>query len=113
MWSSIPTYRAVCFGVAAGPWRLRLTAARRDAIGAGLGCYDEFGSYFDIVPGDIQIKHACPKLLGLSEEQLDELFTSERRAKLSVRQLQMGRRSKETRDVRHSKNRAQGGLGRT
>ena len=37
-----------------GPWRDDLNQARRDAIDLGLGCFDEQGQYFDIVPGRIE-----------------------------------------------------------
>lgn len=113
MYVQIPTYRVVSFGSPMGPWRLRLTAARRDAIATGLGCYDEWGSYFDIVPGGIEIKQVCPRLLGLSDEQIDEMITSERRARLSARQPQKVRRSEGFRDAPRLKSMAPDGRGRT
>lgn len=110
---TIPTYRVVCFGRPAGPWRLRLTAARRDAIADGLGCYDEWGGYFDIVPGAIEEKRVSPKLLGLSDEQLAEMITSERRAKLSVRQRQSSRHQAKSPYARDLTSRARDARGRT
>ena len=93
MYLKIPSYRVVSFGSPMGPWRLRLTAARRDAIAEGLGCYDEWGRYFDMVPGSIEINHVCPRALGLSDDQIAEMITSEKRARLSARQPQKVRRS--------------------
>lgn len=37
-----------------GPWRETIDEARQDAIALGLGCYDEGGQYYDIVPGGIE-----------------------------------------------------------
>ena len=41
-----------------GPWRDQLDDARRDAVELGLGCFDEDGQYFDVVPGHIQTQWA-------------------------------------------------------
>ena len=113
MWQSIPSYRVTCLGKPAGPWRLRLTAARHDAISDGLGCYDEWGSYFDIVPGAIECREVQPQLLGLTDDQVTAMVTSERRARLSVRQRQMACRQERSPDVRRSTNKAPTALGRT
>lgn len=106
MYVEIPVFRAVCFGKPVGPWRLRMTVAREDAIAERLGTYDECGTYFDIVPGGIQCKRVCPRLLGLSDQQIDDLITSERRAKLYVRQLRMSRRPGRSRDAADLSSRA-------
>lgn len=112
MFKTILTYRVVCFGKPAGPWRLRLTAARREAIAAGLGSYDEWGAYYDVVPGGIEIKEVSPRLLGLSDEQVVEMITSEKRARLSARQPQKVRHSTRFHDAQNSSNRGLGARGR-
>ena len=48
----------MCFDRPAGPWRPDLRQMRRDAIEAGLGCYDEWGKFFVIVPGDVETRRA-------------------------------------------------------
>lgn len=47
-------YRATCFGKPIGPWRSSREAARRDLMDEDLGEYDEWGSFFISVPGDIE-----------------------------------------------------------
>ena len=47
-------YRVVCFHKPRGPWRREKDQARRDAITLKLGTYDEWGRYYDIVPGAIE-----------------------------------------------------------
>ena len=47
-------YRATCFGVPCGPWRLGVTAARADLVAQGLGSYDQDRCFFVTVPGDLQ-----------------------------------------------------------
>lgn len=113
MWQSIPSYRVTCLGKPAGPWRLRLTAARHDAISDGLGCYDEWGSYFDIVPGAIECRQVQPHLLGLTDDQVTAMVTSERRARLSARQRQMACRQERSPDAQRLMNKARGAQGRT
>ena len=49
-------YRAVCFEKPVGPWRRCRNKMRHDLIENGLGSYDEWGSFFVTVPGDIQIR---------------------------------------------------------
>lgn len=93
MWATINVYRATCFGRPAGPWRLKRSAARRDAIELGLGTYDEHGCYYDIVPGGIQARDFPPSLLGLTDQQAGEIITSETHARLSGRLPQRVRRS--------------------
>src|SRR5687767_5291732 len=85
MINKICAYRVVSFGKPMGPWRLRLSQVRREAVGAGLGSYDEWGRYFDVVPGEIQTRDIKPEQIGLTQAQVVELITSEPRAKLSAR----------------------------
>ncbi len=54
MLTAVQWYRVVCFGRPRGPWRDSKEAARQDALDLGLGAYDEWGQWFDIVPGRIQ-----------------------------------------------------------
>lgn len=57
-------YRVVSFGTPKGPWRHDRLQARRDAIALGLGSYDEWGTYFSTVPGEIQrIEIAASELI--------------------------------------------------
>lgn len=51
MLTAVKWYRATCAGKPQGPWREDREEARRDAIGLGLGTYDEWGQWYDIVPG--------------------------------------------------------------
>jgi hypothetical protein len=48
-------YRVTVFGVPKGPWREDREQARRDAIEQELGCYDERGTFYLIVPGEMQV----------------------------------------------------------
>lgn len=48
-------YRSMCFESPRGPWRESKEQARRDAIAIGLGSYDDWGQWFDTVPGRIQV----------------------------------------------------------
>lgn len=95
-----------------GPWRLRQSQARREAIAAGLGAFDEWGSYFDVVPGEIQTKQVMPEQIGLTQEQVQEIITSERRARLSVRSPHNAHRLTPARGAPGWKSRAQGGRDR-
>ncbi len=54
MLTAVRWYRVMSFGRPRGPWRDTKEAARRDAINLGLGAYDEWGHWYDIVPGRIQ-----------------------------------------------------------
>lgn len=54
MLTAVRWYRVTCFGKPCGPWRERKETARRDAIDQRLGAYDEWGQWFDIVPGGIE-----------------------------------------------------------
>jgi hypothetical protein len=54
MRTAVRWYRVTCFGKPRGPWRDDEEQARQDAIELGLGGYDEWGQYFDTVPGGIQ-----------------------------------------------------------
>lgn len=47
-------YRAVCFGEPIGPWRAERSLVRQDLIDRQLGSYDEWGSFYVTIPGDIQ-----------------------------------------------------------
>ena len=100
MFTKINAYRVVSFGKPVGPWRLRLTQARREAVAAGLGAFDEWGSYFDVVPGEIQVKDVRPDEIGMTQEQVQELITSERRARLSVRSPHRTHHPERSRDGR-------------
>lgn len=51
MLTAVKWYRATCAGASKGPWRETEDEARRDAIRLGLGEYDEWGQWFDSVPG--------------------------------------------------------------
>lgn len=50
-------YRALCFSEPVGPWRRCKRQMRRDLMDRGLGSYDEWGTFFVTVPGNVQIKH--------------------------------------------------------
>lgn len=52
--TTIPKYRALCFRRPIGPWRLDRNQARRDLLEADLGSYDEWGSFYVTVPGDLE-----------------------------------------------------------
>ena len=108
MYQRITVYRVVCFGKPMGPWRLRQSQARREAVAAGLGAYSEWGSYFDVVPGEIQTKDIRPEDIGLTQEQVLELITSERRARLSARSPHKTHRQERSRDARGSKSMVRG-----
>lgn len=54
MLTAVLWYRVLCFEKPRGPWRETKEEARRDAVGLGLGAYDDYGQWFDIVPGRIQ-----------------------------------------------------------
>ena len=108
MINKICAYRVVSFGQPRGPWRLRLSQVRREAIGAGLGAYDEWGGYFDVVPGAIQTRDIKPEQIGLTQAQVVELITSERRAKLSGRSPHRTHRQARSRDGMDLRSRAQG-----
>lgn len=58
MLTAVRWYRVTCFGRPAGLWRDSKELARKDAIALGLGAYDEWGQWFDIVPGGIQFAFA-------------------------------------------------------
>lgn len=49
-------YRAMCFGKPVGPWRKCKQKMRRDLIARGLGSYDEWGTFYVTVPGEVQIR---------------------------------------------------------
>ena len=48
-------YRAICFDRPIGPWRANRERARQDLIEHDLGSYDECGSFYATVPGDIEM----------------------------------------------------------
>jgi hypothetical protein len=48
--------RALCFGQPIGPWRFGYRSARLDLVTAGLGSYDEEGTFFETVPGGLEIR---------------------------------------------------------
>jgi hypothetical protein len=50
-------YRVKAFGRPKGPWRRVKSQAERDALEAGLGQYDEWGTFFISVPGEIEEVH--------------------------------------------------------
>ena len=106
MYQRITVYRVVCFGKPMGPWRLRQSQARQEAVAAGLGAYCEWGSYFDVVPGEIQTKDIRPEDIGLTQEQVLELITSEQRARLSVRQPRRTRHQERSHGAKDLKSRA-------
>lgn len=54
MLTAVRWYRVTCFGRPRGPWRDSEERAKEDAQALGLGDYDEWGQWFDIVPGGIQ-----------------------------------------------------------
>lgn len=54
MLTAIRWYRVTCFGKPCAPWRDDREAARQDAIEQGLGCYDDYGQWYLIVPGGMQ-----------------------------------------------------------
>ncbi len=47
-------YRALCFAEPIGPWRSSREKARRDLMARGLGSYDEWGTFFVTVPGNLE-----------------------------------------------------------
>lgn len=47
-------YRAVSFGRPIGPWRKERNKARQDLIERELGSYDEWGTFYITVPGEIE-----------------------------------------------------------
>ena len=49
-------YRVRCFRRAEGPWRADRDQARQDAIALNLGCFDDWGQYYDIMPGNIEVR---------------------------------------------------------
>lgn len=49
-------YRALCFGKPIAPWRNTKAAARRDLIDAKLGGFDDYGTFYVTVPGDLARK---------------------------------------------------------
>jgi hypothetical protein len=112
MFVSVSAYRAVVFDRAIGPWRLRLSVARQDAISEGMGVYDEQGLYFDIVPGSIETKLVNPQILGMTDDQVAELLTFEKRAILSVQRLQRARHQEGFRDAPGWRSRGSGARGR-
>lgn len=58
MLTAVEWYRVTCFGRPVGLWRDDREAARKDAVELGLGAYDEWGEWFDIVPGAIERAYA-------------------------------------------------------
>lgn len=46
-------YRAVCFGRPVGPWHDTKARAQRDLIEAKLGSFDDYGTFYVTVPGDL------------------------------------------------------------
>lgn len=49
-------YRVTVLGRPVGPWRRCRNKARRDAIEHELGGYDEWGTFFMTVPGEMETK---------------------------------------------------------
>jgi hypothetical protein len=49
-------FRALCFGKPIAPWRNTKAAARRDLIEQGLGSFDDHGTFYVTVPGEMQRK---------------------------------------------------------
>ena len=47
-------YRALCFGKPLAPWRSTRDRARRDLIDAKLGSFDDYGTFYVTVPGELQ-----------------------------------------------------------
>lgn len=54
MLTAVRWYRVTCFGKPRGLWRDNQEQVREDAVELGLGAYDEWGQWFDIVPGGIE-----------------------------------------------------------
>lgn len=50
-------YRVTAFGKPRGPWRATLPSARRDAVEAGLGAFDEDQRFFLDGIADIETAH--------------------------------------------------------
>lgn len=50
-------YRVRLYGKPKGPWRPVKRQAERDALELGLGEYDEWGTFFVNVPGEIEELH--------------------------------------------------------
>lgn len=50
-------YRVRVFGVVRGPWRATLVRARRDALEAGVGSYDEDQRFFLDAAANIESVH--------------------------------------------------------
>lgn len=50
-------YRVTAFGRPRGPWRTTIRAARRDAIDAGVGQYDDDHRFFLDAIADIESMH--------------------------------------------------------
>jgi hypothetical protein len=54
MYTRVTFHRSVMFKRPMGPWRFDRDQARRDAVDAKLGTFDERGNFYDIVPGAIE-----------------------------------------------------------
>lgn len=52
----ITWYRALCFNMPVGPWRSCRERVRRDMIAHDLGSYDEWGTFYVTVPGQIEVR---------------------------------------------------------
>ncbi len=50
---AVRQYRALCLGKPIGPWRDDREKMRQDLMQRDLGSYDEWGSFYVSVPGDI------------------------------------------------------------
>ena len=49
-------YRALCFGKPVAPWRNSRERARRDLMEHGLGSFDDYGTFYVTVPGELARK---------------------------------------------------------
>lgn len=70
MYATVRFYRAACFGDPRGPWRLHRDQARRDAVDQELGSFDERGTFYALVPGNIQSIELPVSLLGAALEAI-------------------------------------------
>lgn len=72
-------YRATSFGKPIGPWRDSLRNVFEDLRAEGLGCPDEWGTFYVTVPGGYQTRRAWEEI-----EEADRV-TWETRARLHAR----------------------------
>ncbi len=85
MQEKVHFYRVISCGRERGPWRVDREQARRDAIDQGLGSYDEWGKYFDVVPGRIEQVELPTRLLLSTIEAVSPQTTRVNRSRSPAR----------------------------